>query len=147
LIWLSELGKVCVAIFVFCSGYGLSVSYPESIQRDNLKAIVKGSIRFEIKRLIKFYSNYWIVFLIFVPISVFCFGRSLSMPYGNDSNIILSLILDLFGLQGLGSFNITWWFNKLILLFYFCFPILWWACRKGPIVTLFFFISCLFTAL
>lgn len=70
-VWLGELGKVCIAIFVFCSGYGLSASYPESIQGDNLKAIVKGSFRFEIKRLIKFYSNYWIVFLIFVPISVF----------------------------------------------------------------------------
>lgn len=30
LLWLGILGKVCVALFLFCSGYGLSVQFAKN---------------------------------------------------------------------------------------------------------------------
>lgn len=32
---ISSVGKVCVAMFVFCSGYGLSAQYVKLLDRDN----------------------------------------------------------------------------------------------------------------
>lgn len=115
LAWLGVLGKVCVALFLFCSGYGLAANYKPISIKDDLK--------FMGRRLIKFYLNYWVIFLIFVPITIFAFHRPLSAAYG-DNYIWWHLILDIFGLQGWNSFNITWWFNTLIIILYALFPIL-----------------------
>ena len=122
---LGVLGKVCVAIFLFCSGYGLAVQYDKTIDSAlTFKKKICTTIKFIIKRLIKFYSAYWFVFLIFVPITIAFFDRPLSAPYGESANPFFGVMLDLFGLQGFRSYNITWWFNKLIILLYVVFPIL-----------------------
>lgn len=118
------LGKVCVAMFLFCSGYGLAVQYEKLIAcTTGLIDKVRVTFVFILKRLIKFYSAYWFVFLIFVPITVFCFDRPLSAAYGENMNVWKGLLGDLLGVQGYSSYNITWWFNKLIILFYLSFPI------------------------
>lgn len=122
--FLGNLGKVCVAMFLFCSGYGLSFGY-EKITG------LKDTLRFIAKRFVKFYAGYWPIFLIFVPIGVFVFDRSLSVPYGEDSNVFKCLILDFLGVQGFSSYNITWWFNKLIICLYLLFPILYTWARKN----------------
>lgn len=124
LAWLGVLGKVCVAMFLFCSGYGLSVHYkPLSIVDD---------IKFVVKRLIKFYLNYWVIFLIFVPITVFVSHRLLADAYGADSNIYWCLFKDILGLQGFDSYNITWWFNLLIIMLYLIFPLLYRTTQSAP---------------
>ncbi len=126
LVWLGVLGKVCVALFLFCSGYGLAANYkPLSILDD---------IKFVAKRLVKFYANYWVIFLIFVPISIFVFHRSLTEAYGEDVNIIKCFCLDIIGLQGYNSYNITWWFNQLIIILYLLFPYIYRLIRIQPIV-------------
>ena len=109
LFWLGDLGKVCVAIFLFCSGYGMAVKYAKT---DGLK----DKAKFLFKRFISFYTNYWIIFLIFVPITVLLFNRPFSAAYGENVNIIKRLAYDFLGIQGFQSYNITWWFNKLIIL-------------------------------
>lgn len=120
------LGKVCVAMFLFCSGYGLAVQYEKVLAlTNNFPDKLRATIVFIIKRLLKFYSAYWVVFLIFVPITVFCFDRPLSAAYGENVNVWKGLLGDLLGVQGYSSYNITWWFNKLIILFYLSFPILY----------------------
>lgn len=122
---LGIIGKVCVAIFLFCSGYGLAVQYDKIMDGAlTFKKNICTTIKFIIKRLIKFYSAYWFVFLIFVPITIAFFDRPLSAPYGESANPFFGVMLDLFGLQGFRSYNITWWFNKLIILLYVVFPIL-----------------------
>lgn len=126
------LGKVCVAIFLFCSGYGLSVQYDKVLYATNtFLDTVRGTIRFLLKRFIKFYSAYWFIFLIFVPITVFFFDRPLAAAYGENVNIVKRLIFDILGIQGFQSYNITWWFNYLIILLYLFFPILFFAIRKA----------------
>ena len=111
LTFLGVLGKCCVAIFLFCSGYGLSIKFSKID-----KIVFKTSVEFVSKRLLKFYSNYWFIFLIFVPIGVFAFNTPLTARYGENVNIINRSLLDILGLQGYNSYNITWWFNKLIIL-------------------------------
>ena len=123
---MGELGKVCVAMFLFCSGYGLAVQYNKVIeQKTSYANRFRSTVVFVLKRLLKFYFAYWFIFLIFVPITIICFDRPLSAAYGENVNVWKGLFWDLLGVQGFSSYNITWWFNKLIILFYFLFPILY----------------------
>lgn len=123
LAWIGVLGKVCVAMFLFCSGYGLATQYkPQSIKED---------IKFVLRRLTKFYLNYWVVFIIFVPVTYFVFGRTLTDAYGEHVNITKRFIYDIFGVQN-PAYNITWWFNKLIIILYLLFPLLFRAIRLKP---------------
>lgn len=123
LAWIGVLGKVCVAMFLFCSGYGLAAQYKP--------ASIKDDIKFILCRLTKFYLNYWVVFFIFVPVTYFVFGRTLTDAYGEHVNITKRFIYDIFGLQ-LPAYNITWWFNKLIIILYMLFPLLFRAIRLKP---------------
>lgn len=128
LMWLGILGKVCVALFLFCSGYGLSSNYTQQSISDDVKFVVK--------RLVKFYYNYWMIFLIFVPISIFVFHRSLTDAYGDNANIFMSLFRDILGWQGFESYNVTWWFNKLLIILYLLFPFIYRMVKLMPIITI-----------
>lgn len=107
--------KLCVAIFVFVSGYGLAIATPTNIK----------PMDFYKHRLKKIYLNYWFVWALFVPVGVFVFGRSLSDAYGDHT--ALKGILDFFGLLkmfGYDSNNPTWWFYNCIIILYLLFPLL-----------------------
>jgi peptidoglycan/LPS O-acetylase OafA/YrhL len=123
-------GKVCVSLFLFLSAYGLTVQYGKVYGKT-----IAETFKFQAKRFVKFYANYWVIFLIFVPIGIFVFGRSLNIPY-EGLNKIKALFTDLLGLNGLQSYNITWWFNKLIIILYFLFPILYFIAKKWSILLL-----------
>lgn len=124
---IGTLGKVCVTLFIFCSGYGLAAQYEP-------RNTILDDIRFVMRRLTKFYLNYWSVFVIFVPVSVLLFHRPLSAAYGTGD--IPHLLLDLLGIQGHHSYNITWWFNRLIIILYLLFPLLYRIVRLKPWVVL-----------
>lgn len=137
------LGKVCVAIFLFCSGYGLSVGYSNLIgdskfANNDWKNKIMATLKFQAKRFVKFYASYWPIFLIFVPIGIYVFGRSLSGAYGEHVNIIKRLLYDFMGVQGSNSYNITWWFNQLIIILYLVFPILYCLIRIKPWIAIIF---------
>lgn len=128
---LGVLGKVCVAIFLFCSGYGLATQYEKILcKTSDIKDKFYKTIIFQFKRFMKFYSAYWFVFIIFVPITIFFFDRPLSAAYGENANVLKRLFFDILGVQGFQTYNITWWFNKLIILFYLSFPILFITIKK-----------------
>ena len=57
--FLSDFGKICVAMYLFLSGYGL---YLSSCSKSNFTIIDSC------KKMIKFLINYWTVSIIFVPI-------------------------------------------------------------------------------
>lgn len=116
------LGKVCVALFLFCSGYGLAKQYkPISIKDD---------VKFIARRLIKFYANYWFIFVLFVPISVFVFHQPDMAFDGDKQRLSFALILDILGLSN--TYNVTWWFNRIIIILYLLFPILYRCVRIAP---------------
>lgn len=137
LIILGILGKVCVSIFLFCSGYGLAVQYEKGINNLSIISISQKlvfSIKFIAKRLLKFYTSYWFVFIIFLPLGLFIFDRNIVNAYGDNASLIESFIYDFIGVQGLKSYNATWWFNKLIIIYYILFPIIYFICKKISII-------------
>ncbi len=106
--------KLCVAIFVFLSGYGLATTYP----CNKIRA-------FYVRRFTKLMANYWLIWLVFVPWG-FIFGAfSLDSVYGQHA--ILKLIVDFMGLArcfGYDGINPTWWFMSCIILLYLIFPLI-----------------------
>jgi membrane-bound acyltransferase YfiQ involved in biofilm formation len=67
---------------------------------------------------------------------IFVFGRNLHSVYGDNINILKAVIVDFMGIRGLGSYNITWWFNQLIIYLYIIFPLLFVFTKKWCIPTL-----------
>lgn len=134
---LGQIGKVCVSLFLFTSAYGLTIQYQRLMSENNepLKSF-KAICKFLLKRFIKFYFNYWAVFFVCVPLGILL-GRSLIDAYGEHVNLFQSLILDVLGLQGFSSYNITWWFNLLIILLYLIFPFMYFVLSKNKIITIF----------
>lgn len=130
LLWLGDCGKVCVSLFLFCSGYGLSAQFAKTNG-------FKRTTKFLIRRFVTFYMSYWVVFLIFVPLTVFAFHRPLAVPYGENENLWKCLALDLVGVMGFSSYNITWWFNKLIIVLWLLFPFFFWFVKKMPLIVTF----------
>lgn len=128
LAWIGELGKVCVALFLFCSGYGLSVGYR------NVTGI-KSAVLFIRNRLVKFYTNYWVILLIVIPIGVFVLGRTSSVAYAG-MNVPKRMLFEILAINGGCSYVQTWWFNQLIITFYLIFPLLNAMVKRIPIVTM-----------
>lgn len=132
----SVFAKVCVSLFLFVSAYGLSIQHDKelSLLKNDLwhSLRFKYIIQFYIKRLLKLYSHFWVIFILFVPIGVFIFDRALSIPYG-DENIVFHLLCDFFGLAEFQSYNISWWFYRLIITMYLLFPFLYVAIRRWNI--------------
>lgn len=113
--------KVCVAIFVFLSGYGLTISAEKNGGIGKLWQFYK-------KRYLKLMINYWFIYLIFVSFGVFLMGRTFESVYGE--NYVLPAIVDFLGLfQSIyGSpygYNPTWWFYGCIIVLYAFFPLLY----------------------
>ena len=123
--WIGNLGKICVAIFLFCSGYGLSAGY-ENITE------TKNKLRFIINRFIKFYTNYWFILLLFIPFGVFVLGRTFDVAYAG-LNMPKRIIFEILGINGGCSYIRTWWFNQLIIVLYLIFPILYEVIKRVPI--------------
>lgn len=117
---LSSFSKLCVAIFVFLSGYGLTV-----------QAVAKGGIgnmfSFYRRRYVKLMINYWLIWLIFVPIGVFAFHRTFPMVYGE--HYVPRAFWDFLGLHQAvfndAGYNATWWFYSCIIVLYLMYPIIW----------------------
>ena len=58
---LGQFGKLCVAIFLFLSGYGTYLSY---------KSKNTSNEKFVLKKIFRIYKIYWQVFIIFIPIGL-----------------------------------------------------------------------------
>lgn len=118
---IAKMCKVCVAIFVFISGYGLTEKYG-SLSNIKLKD-------FYWKRFVKLMLNYWFVWLIFVPVSVLWLGPSFAEVYGSDYLIHGRVILDFLGIVnwlGPTVYNYigAWWFYGCIIGLYLLYPLL-----------------------
>lgn len=111
--------KVCVALFLFVSGYGLTKQFSR-LSKKNLKSTAK----FLLLRFTKFFMAYWICFVIVILLGTLC-GYSLQDAYPSTRNTLKCLLLDAWGQMGYNSYLQPWWFNKMILQLYLLFPILY----------------------
>lgn len=97
-------GKICVSMYIFLSGYGI---YMSSLKSNKI------TLKYSLVRLKKLYINYWIVFIIFVPIGFIFFNRELN---------IREFILNFVGWSS--SYNGEWWFFRLYVELILLVPIL-----------------------
>lgn len=117
---LGTFSKLCVAIFVFLSGYGLTI-----------QTMAKGGIgnmfSFYRRRYVKLMINYWLIWIIFVPMGVLVFHRTFPLVYGED--YIFRAFWDFIGLHqaifNQPGYNATWWFYSCIIVLYLIYPIIW----------------------
>lgn len=106
--------KICVGIYAFISGYGLSEqmknnqSSATSFTGDLVLAYIKI-----FRHLIKFMKKYWLTFAIFIPMG-FCF---FDLKF-----YIVEFLENLFGLSY--SYNGEWWYVKQYILMLFLFPLI-----------------------
>ncbi|MBV5327319.1 MAG: acyltransferase family protein [Chlorobium sp.] len=94
-----KFGGLCVPIFIFLSGYGLTRSF-------KIKSV--SALAFLKKKFINFYIVYWAVFFLFMmpPIAL----RSQILGEWSFSTVALTLL-------GLGNWiNGEWWFVKLYII-------------------------------
>lgn len=116
--------KVCVSLFVFLSGYGVTASAARH-------SIVDWK-RFFVHRYTKLYLNYWLIWVLFVPVGVFCLDLGFEKVYGKD--FILPLISDFTGtlnLFGKYGYNPTWWFYSCIIVLYALFPLIFMSLKSS----------------
>ncbi len=115
---LAVVFKVCVALFLFVSGYGLTKQYSQLE-----KPYFKNTVKFLLRRYINFFLSYWFCFVLVVVVGNVC-GYSFSEAYPVGRNLLKCVLLDAAGQMGYNSYLNPWWFNKMIIQLYLVFPIL-----------------------
>lgn len=134
--FIGVIGDVCVSVFLFASGYGLMQSW---LRAESDITQSGGVFLFILRRLIKFYFNFWFVFIIFVPIGVLVFD--IPIIQGDDLvHRIKNFVFQIFAISDQQSYNTTWWFNSLIIPLYILFPVVGYMIKRSPIYTVFVFL-------
>ncbi len=112
---LALIAKICVAIFVFISGYGITASYNKNFKDEKPGRREIG--RFIWSRYWKLMTAYWFIF----ALTLICqpLGRTITDAYGhNPKEIVLYFFMDFFGLSYLFStptLNPTWWYMSIAI--------------------------------
>lgn len=87
-------GDCCVAIYCFCSGYGLMRLYKENSEEYNKKNLV---------RICKMYMNFWIILFLFVIV--------LGYITGNFDKYFVNLKVFILNFTAISvTYNGAWWF-------------------------------------
>lgn len=107
--YLALFGDCCVAIYCFCSGYGLYNSY-----RNNKNSFKKNNFR----RLFKLYINSWIILLIFVVIIGSISGK-FNIFGGGMKDFILTVTLIKPAYDG------AWWFLTTYIIMVLLSPMIY----------------------
>ena len=112
-------GKICVAIFLTLSGYGLYRKYSSDVRWE------QASGAFICNSLIKLLVIYQFIYILALPINV-ALGRSIMVIYG-DKVPLVNAVVDFFGLSYLFQFlklNPTMWYMSLAIVSVLLFPFL-----------------------
>lgn len=123
----ATLSKVCVAIFVILSGYGINESRKKWTGTDF------SFVKKHLKGLMK---QFWVIFIIFVPLGFVC-NRNPIEIYGSGILGIGNFILDFFGMKSLfntPTMNQTWWYMEACIVLYILYPILKKLLNKIPLI-------------
>ncbi len=128
----ATLSKVCVAIFVVLSGYGLTVSMENG--REKLG-------RFTLRHTFGLMRPYFLIYVLFVTLGIF-FARVEFTPwavYGTGLRGFGNACAEFFALRpllGTPTYNQTWWYMEAALVLYLCFPLLYLGVKRVPYVVL-----------
>ncbi|AUS24735.1 acyltransferase family protein [Paenibacillus polymyxa] len=119
--YLGHFGQIAISIFLFLSGYGL---YKSNVQ--NPQHLMQKSFT----RLSKIMINYWVVFLLFIPVGLYFFGTSDRFQH----NSIMDFLRNFIALSS--SYNGEWWFLYDYILLLLIFPVTFQAFQRNAWVTL-----------
>lgn len=103
--YLGEVGKYCIPLFLFISGYGFASNNKKDINP-----------QYYFNKIFLFFIAYWLVFSIFIPLSYF---------FSSHTFVTLNVkefMLNFFGVSD--SFNREWWFVFLYLVMLSITPLL-----------------------
>lgn len=129
---LAQCCKVCVAVFVFLSAYGITVSFmrKEKESRGSLKELYTDNFC----RYLKLLSGFVIIYILGQMFSFL--GRSNAEVYGSGVQRVAYTILDILGIAqifGTPLFNSTWWYMGLAITILLLMPLLYKGYRHiGP---------------
>lgn len=131
LMYLAILSKICVAIFVFISGYGIASSFKKAF--DGKGAVPTAELsRFVGKRYLKLMMGYWFAF----ALTFICqpLGRTIFDAYGRGLRPMLVYgVMDVLGLSFLfntPTLNPTWWYMTVAIVIVVAVPFVVIAMRR-----------------
>lgn len=114
--YLASFSKICVAMFVFMTGYGMWVSYESQKKKTTMSNYIK-------KRMITLMTGFLIIFVV-TEILAIPTGRFIEV-YGHDFRSVVYMIIDALGLAkllGTPLFCLTWWYMSLAIVLIMIFP-------------------------
>lgn len=109
---LSYFGRICISMFAFCSGYGLYKKF-SLIYQAGFFVNLKNGYLLVIKQALKFYTRYWLVCAVFIPIGYIM---------GVYSFDLIPLLKCLIGISC--PYNAEWWYVSAYLQFLLVFPVI-----------------------
>ena len=140
---ISVFFKICVAIFVFLSGFGLYKSYTSYLNKNSMgggNTGIKEKVKYAVNHILHLLSNFWFIYIIFVPLG-FIFNYPPTTIYENNFWYFLR---DFFGMSGwdraggiIQTMNSSWWFMTLILILNIFFPLIYKFFNKYPHIIIF----------
>lgn len=110
---LASFGRICVAIFSFCSGYGLYQKNMKLVQRK--RWTLAGGYKEIFQSIKKFYFRYWVVFVFFIPYGFY---------KGIYEFVPLQFLKNVFGIAC--TYNKEWWYVYTYLRLLIVFPLLFY---------------------
>ncbi len=114
--YLASFSKICVAMFVFMTGYGMWVSYESQKKKTTMSNYIK-------KRMVTLMTGFLIIFVV-TEILAIPTGRFIEV-YGHDFRSVIYMIIDALGLAkllGTPLFCLTWWYMSLAIVLIMIFP-------------------------
>lgn len=114
--YLASFSKICVAMFVFMTGYGMWVSYESQKKKTTMSNYIK-------KRMVTLMTGFLIIFVV-TEILTIPTGRFIEV-YGHDFRSVVYMIIDALGLAkllGTPLFCLTWWYMSLAIVLIMIFP-------------------------
>ena len=108
--YLASFSKICVAMFVFMTGYGMWVSYESQKKKTTMSNYIK-------KRMVTLMTGFLIIFVVTEVLAIPT-GRFIEV-YGHDFRSVVYMIIDALGLAkllGTPLFCLTWYMSLAIVL-------------------------------
>ena len=129
--------KICVALFLFISAYGITISYKRKFSDYNFSA--KESEKAMLRRLIKMLSGFLFIFILAQIYSVLIIrGGRYSFVYGSGLVGALYCLIDALGLAELfctPTFLATFWYMSLATIAVILIPIMIKVYRRFGILS------------
>jgi hypothetical protein len=118
-----SFGKICVAVFLFLSGYGFAING-------------KTSLKYYSEKVLRFFQIYWFYFALFIPIGFFFFPHvtffySTTPRFDHRPSLVILNALAL-----TFSYNGEWWFVQPYLLLVISFPLTMKLAKKPVLLIL-----------